>query len=91
MEPQGEPRAAGRKGAEDSQPEWVPSDDRLTSKVCGGEGRAGSFSNTFLAVWEPQLMAKVGQRVVSSIREGPGQATEMEQMSPRRGSNSDGD
>lgn len=49
------------------------SDDRLTSKTRGGEGRGCGFSNAFLAVWELQLAAEVGQGVVGSlVRPQPG-------------------
>lgn len=52
--------------------------DRLTSKARSGEGRGCGFSNAFLALWEPQLAAKVGQGEVGSLVEASARTTETE-------------
>lgn len=67
------------------------SDDRLTSKAHGGEGRGCGFSTACLAVWELQSAAEVGQGEVGSRVETSARTTEMEQMSQRRGNSSNGD
>lgn len=67
------------------------SDDRLTSKARSRERRGCGFSKAILAVWEPHLTVEVGQGEVGSIVKVLARTTEMEQMSQRRGSSSDGD
>ena len=69
---------------------WYWSDDKLTSKARGGEGGDCGFSNAFLAAWELLLAAEVG-RGGWQPSGGLSRDFRMEQMSQRKGSNSDGD